>query len=124
MRVITAILLASNFFALAQTAAAQTINLPSQPKTLPYAPQPRVAQSSFFVSPLLVSAPQISNSQQSSSSPSQAASSTPTSNAPMRLTRRDAEQLAIKNNPRISVGRLLALAQHQVSRESRSALLP
>jgi len=42
----------------------------------------------------------------------------------MRLTRRDAEQLAIKNNPRITVGRLLALAQHQVSRESRSALLP
>jgi len=44
--------------------------------------------------------------------------------SPMRLTRKDAEQLAIKNNPRISVGRLLALAQHQVYRESRSAELP
>jgi len=43
---------------------------------------------------------------------------------PMRLARKDAEQLAIKNNPRISVGRLLALAQHQVYRESRSAELP
>ena len=43
---------------------------------------------------------------------------------PMRLTRQDAEQLAIKNNPRISVGRLLALAQHQIYRETRSALLP
>jgi outer membrane protein len=42
----------------------------------------------------------------------------------MRLTRRDAEQLAIKNNPRITVGRLLALAQHQVSRETSSAQLP
>ncbi len=42
----------------------------------------------------------------------------------MRLTLKDAEQLALKNNPRISVGRLLALAQHQVSRESKSALLP
>ena len=38
---------------------------------------------------------------------------------PMRLTRTQAEQLAIKNNPRISVGRLLALAQHQVYRETR-----
>ncbi len=42
----------------------------------------------------------------------------------MRLTRKDAEQLAIKNNPRISVGRLLALAQHQVYRETRSTELP
>ncbi|HTS38887.1 MAG TPA: TolC family protein [Candidatus Solibacter sp.] len=42
----------------------------------------------------------------------------------MRLNRRDAEQFAIKNNPRISVGRLLALATHQVSRETRSAQLP
>ncbi|HEV2275700.1 MAG TPA: TolC family protein, partial [Acidobacteriaceae bacterium] len=32
--------------------------------------------------------------------------------------------MAIKNNPRISVGRLLALAQHQVVRETRSAELP
>jgi outer membrane protein len=52
---------------------------------------------------------------------------TPTSQAPsgaMRLTRTQAEQLAIKNNPRISVGRLLALAQHQIYRESKAAELP
>jgi outer membrane protein len=42
----------------------------------------------------------------------------------MRLTRAQAEKLAIQNNPRISVSRLLALAQHQVYRESRSAELP
>jgi outer membrane protein len=42
----------------------------------------------------------------------------------MRLTRTEAEQLALKNNPRISVGRLLALAQHQVYRETRSGALP
>ena len=42
----------------------------------------------------------------------------------MRLTRAQAEQLAIKNNPRTSVGRLLALAQHQVYREARAAELP
>ena len=40
------------------------------------------------------------------------------------LTRVDAEQMAIKNNPRVSVSRLLALAQHQVVREARSAELP
>lgn len=41
-----------------------------------------------------------------------------------RLTRAEAEQMAIKNNPRVSVGRLLALAQHQVVRETRAAELP
>jgi len=40
------------------------------------------------------------------------------------LTRQQAEQLALKNNPRISVAALLALAQKQVARETRSALLP
>jgi len=42
----------------------------------------------------------------------------------MRLTRAQAEESAIKNNPRISVGRLLALAQHQVYREVRAGELP
>jgi len=42
----------------------------------------------------------------------------------MSLTRMQAEQLALKNNPRISVGKLLALAQHQVYRETRAAELP
>ncbi len=41
-----------------------------------------------------------------------------------RLTQSDAERLAIKNNPRVSVARLLALAQHQVVRETRSSELP
>ena len=36
----------------------------------------------------------------------------------------DAERLAIKNNPRVSVAHLLALAQHQVVRETRAAELP
>jgi len=40
------------------------------------------------------------------------------------LTRAEAEQLAIKNNPRINVGKLIALAQHQVVRETRAAELP
>jgi outer membrane protein len=53
----------------------------------------------------------------------QAASAQPAGANP-RLTRAEAEQMAIKNNPRISVSRLLALAAHQVVRETRSAELP
>jgi len=41
-----------------------------------------------------------------------------------QLTRSDAEKMAIRNNPRVSIGRLLALAQHQVVRETRAAELP
>ena len=40
------------------------------------------------------------------------------------LTRTQAEQLALKDNPHISVAALLALAQKQVVRETRSAELP
>ena len=41
-----------------------------------------------------------------------------------RLTVAEAEAIAIKNNPQISVARLNALAYQQVTRETRSALLP
>jgi outer membrane protein len=41
-----------------------------------------------------------------------------------RLTREDAERLALTNNPRVSVSHLLALAQHQVVRQARSSELP
>ncbi|HEV2644973.1 MAG TPA: TolC family protein [Acidobacteriaceae bacterium] len=40
------------------------------------------------------------------------------------LTLAQAEQLAIKNNPRVAVSRLLALAQGQVTRETRAAEFP
>ncbi|MEO6830263.1 MAG: TolC family protein, partial [Acidobacteriaceae bacterium] len=43
---------------------------------------------------------------------------------PDELTLQEAEQIAIKNNPHIHVGQLLARAQHQVYRETRSAYLP
>jgi outer membrane protein len=59
-----------------------------------------------------------------SSLDTQARSTDQTSAGPLHLTRSQAEQLGLKNNPRISVARLLALAQHQVLRESRSAQLP
>jgi outer membrane protein len=44
--------------------------------------------------------------------------------APETLSREQAEQTALRNNPRVSVSHLLALAQHQVVRESRSGELP
>lgn len=43
---------------------------------------------------------------------------------PGTLSLSQAEQLAVQNNPRIAVGRLLALAQGQVTREFRSSELP
>jgi outer membrane protein len=51
-------------------------------------------------------------------------SSAPSATASTSLTRLQAEQLALKHNPRVSVSQLLALAQHQVVREARSAELP
>lgn len=41
-----------------------------------------------------------------------------------RLTRAEAERLAILHNPHISVSQLLALAEHQMVRQARSAELP
>ncbi|MGZ4787686.1 MAG: TolC family protein, partial [Terriglobales bacterium] len=43
---------------------------------------------------------------------------------PTRLTVADAESIALKNNPQISVARLNALASHQVTRETRAGFLP
>lgn len=43
---------------------------------------------------------------------------------PMPLSLKQAEAIAVKNNPQISVGRLTALASEQVTREVRSNLWP
>ncbi len=47
-----------------------------------------------------------------------------TANGGMRLSLKDAEALALRNNPAISVARLSALASQQVTREVRSTLWP
>jgi outer membrane protein len=62
--------------------------------------------------------------QQGSSEVSAAQPMSAVSSQKPRLTQSDAEKLAIKNNPRVSVAHLLALAQHQVVREARAAELP
>jgi outer membrane protein len=48
----------------------------------------------------------------------------PVSTIPTELTLAEAEQIAIRNNPRVHVSQLLARAQHEVVRETRSAYLP
>jgi outer membrane protein len=56
--------------------------------------------------------------------PAQTQPSTPSAAAPQRLTLQDAESLALKNNPQISVSRLLAMASQQVTREAKSNYYP
>ena len=48
----------------------------------------------------------------------------PATGTVMRLTVQDAEALALRNNPQISVYRLLALASQQVTREAKSNYYP
>ena len=70
---------------------------------------------------------QTTSSQQSTSSPAMPTPIPPAQGAvPVgtSLTRRQAETLALKNNPQISMVRLRALQAGQIVREQRSALLP
>ncbi|MGA8532156.1 MAG: TolC family protein, partial [Acidobacteriaceae bacterium] len=83
---------------------------------LPVAPGPRLIahlDNPQAAAPVSSSA----SAQSSSAAPANAASG----NA---LTLTQAEQMALRNNPRISVGKLEALAEHQVYLEARSAELP
>ena len=61
--------------------------------------------------------------QMPASPPASPASNPPTS-AGRELTLAQAEALALKNNPQITIGKLRALVAHQYVREARSALLP
>jgi outer membrane protein len=54
----------------------------------------------------------------------QSSTATSTGASTQTLSIKDAEQLALKNNPQISVARLAALASQQVTREVRSLLWP
>lgn len=64
--------------------------------------------------------------QQSSAAPPAGRPQTkvPTPTAPLALTLQEAETLALKNNPQISVYRLLALASAQLTREEKAAYYP
>src|ERR1700720_920001 len=115
---------------LPQLGMAQASDKSRVAEDLPSAPQPQAMQDPGLIAGplegrLLLSAtllPQTTPQASPVSSRSSLAEQTPGGALP--LTRAEAEQLAIKNNPQISVGHLLALAQHQVYRESRAAELP
>ena len=90
---------------------------------LPSAPQPQKSQTSPE-KPTLATLDLRADLQSPQSDTAKPQSITQQPSNVLRLTRAQAEQMALKNNPRISMGRLLALAQHQIYRESRAAELP
>ena len=113
------ILVALTAIALSTAVTAQTAQQAASVASLPSAPTPQGVQDQGTV-PVAPQTPL--------SSPPLAQMSAPTPQpAPAGatvLTVKDAEALAIKNNPQITVARLLALAQQQVAREVRSNLWP
>ena len=128
---ILCMLLLSLWAVLPQPGLAQTLDKLDSAENLPSAPQPQVTQKPTRIAgpaeaqvTLVASFPRGAGSQTASSSDPQTPQTGQAPGGPMRLTRTQAEKVAIKNNPRISVGRLLALAQHQVYRETRAAELP
>jgi outer membrane protein len=93
----------------ASSAAQTASSLPSAPMPQQSASQPAMSQQPM---------PQVS--------PATSAAPAPQApqGAPTLLSLKDAQALAVKNNPLISVGRLTALAARQVTREVRSNLWP
>jgi outer membrane protein len=102
-----AMLIAIPFFAAAQKPA-----LPDAPKGQLVA---ELAQDAGSAAP--AAAPQMGNG-------TKGAAPGTTQPAGPTLTIAEAEQIAIRNNPNVSVARLLALAQAQVTREVRSVEMP
>jgi outer membrane protein len=110
---------------------AQISDKTTEGKKLPATPQPQSLPNQSLVSPpaeaQLTAVARLQSSENSQTNRSvdiQGTHAGQTTGITVRLSRADAEQLALKNNPRISVGRLLALAQHEVYRETRAAELP
>ncbi|HEX3472009.1 MAG TPA: TolC family protein [Silvibacterium sp.] len=102
---------------LASTGSSFLIAQATSKSSLPDAPTDRLI-SEANMQQVASAMPNAVGQSQSASTNAQSSSQHP------RLTRTDAEQMAIKNNPQVSVAHLLALAQHQVVRETRAAELP
>ncbi len=86
---------------------------------LPSAPAP---QSAGRIGPMLAYSFFTDAQQPASAPPARPQGSAP--GAGQTLTLKDAEALAVKNNPQISVSRLVALASQQVTREVKSSFWP
>ncbi|MGA3317723.1 MAG: TolC family protein [Candidatus Korobacteraceae bacterium] len=103
--------------------AAQTSS-PASPATAP-AQQTAPTQRTPPAQPAVPAVPASAPPPQMQTIPgTQTPAQLPTTGALQRLTVQDAEALALKNNPQISVYRLLALASKQVTREEKSAYYP
>jgi len=97
------------------TQLGESQNLPSAPSPNLAAWAPQVPGASGTATPGW----QMPSTQLPPSNPSQA-----TPGTAQTLTLQQAQALALKNNPQISVARLIALASHQQTREVRSNLWP
>jgi len=93
-----------------QDSPVKPVNQAQSVQNLPSAPAPQGVPTQTTPSIVL-------NGQLPSSSPANPGTQTP-------LSLKQAEALALKNNPQISVARLTALASEQVTREVRSSLWP
>ncbi|HEY3617342.1 MAG TPA: TolC family protein, partial [Candidatus Sulfotelmatobacter sp.] len=123
-------LLLSTAAHLPQSGWAQALDQSRAAESLPSAPQPQLPQNQKLIALpagaqlALVATLESGDGSQANPVDSKTTQAGPTSSITVRLTRAQAEELALKNNPRISIGRLLARAQHQIYRETRSAELP
>ena len=96
-----------------------------QDNTAPAAAPQQPVTSPATAQPSTQNAPVPNPQQPTQTAPTNASpAQLPTAGAAQRLTLPDAEALAIKNNPQISIYRLLYLASNQVTRESKSAYYP
>jgi outer membrane protein len=110
--------------AAALTLATRTVSAQATPATLPPAPLAQ-AQPQTKAAPAVRIERNPTAAAPTAEESAQVQPATPAATQQGELlTRQQAEQLALKDNPRISVATLLALAQKQVVRETRSAELP
>jgi len=107
------------FLPLASGAQSATSVLPTAPNPAPINVQLSLFQhgSSPSITPTSAAPPTTSSVQQSKPLLNPESPPTP-------ITQSEAEQIALKNNPRITANHLLALAAGQVTRETRSGELP
>ena len=100
-------------------AAQDQVELTTKDGRLPSAPIP---QTSAMAQALTYSS--LRGAQQQAPGSPVAPQNNPSIVPAQTLTLKDAEAIAIKNNPQISVSRLVALASQQVTREAKSSLWP
>ncbi len=93
---------------------------------LPAAPHPTAVafQLAATMPDSETAAPQTSNSRSPKDSAQQQAALVDTGTGTIPITRSEAERIALKNNPRITASRLLALAAGEITRQTRAGYLP